>query len=172
MRSWSSRVGIRQEVEQALQEQPARTVYNPRFAEDQMALSLQAGLASLSPGVEAALIALGDQPQIQLEVVQMVIRRFQESRARLVFPSYRMRRGHPWLIARPLWGKLGAASSTGVEKPETMPVQSLRDFLQTFADQIAYIEVTDDSILRDVDTPSDYLKERPVQPAATEQEKP
>ena len=109
--------GARQEVEAALKEFPARTVYNPRYAEDQMALSLQVGLASLSPGMDAALIALGDQPQIQLEVVQQVLRGYQESRALLVFPSYQMRRGHPWIIARQLWEIIQEAVFTEDRKP-------------------------------------------------------
>jgi molybdenum cofactor cytidylyltransferase len=143
--------GSSQQVAAALQGYPARIAYNPRYAEDQMALSLQAGLASLPAGVEAALIALGDQPQMQPAVVRQVLQAYQGSRAPLVFPSYHMRRGHPWIIARSLWADL-------LEMPGA---NSLRELLQPFVDQIAYVLVDDDSILRDLDTPDDYLREQP-----------
>ena len=153
--------GARQEVEAALKESPARIVYNPRYAQDQMALSLQVGLASLSPEIDAALIALGDQPQIQPEVVQQVLRGYQESRALLVFPSYQMRRGHPWIIARQLWEIIQKAAFAETEDPEIRSGRSLRDILHAYADRIHYVDVLNDSILRDLDTPTDYLRERP-----------
>ena len=164
--------GARQEVEAALKEFPVRTAWNSRFAEDQMTLSLRVGLASLPTQIDAALIVLGDQPQIQLEVVQQVLRGYQASRALLVFPSYQMRRGHPWIIARQLWGVLGDASLTERENPENKSVPSLlRDILRIYADQISYVEVGNDSILRDVDTPADYLRERPGEGLAPDHEK-
>jgi len=144
--------GARQQVEAALQDHPVRTVHNPRYMEDQMVLSLQVGLASLPAGTDAALVALGDQPQVQPKVVRQVVQAYQESRAPLVFPSYGMRRGHPWVIAHPLWAGL----------LERTPAHTLRELLQPFADQIRYVVVEDDSILRDLDTPADYHKERPA----------
>jgi molybdenum cofactor cytidylyltransferase len=163
--------GARQEVEAALKESPARTAYNPRYTEDQMTLSLQVGLASLSPGIDAALIALGDQPQIQLEVVQQVLRGYQDSRALLVFPSYQMRRGHPWIIDRQLWKIIQEPVFSEKENLGTRPVLSLRDILQAYTDRIHYVEVPNDSILRDLDTPTDYLRERPGGRAAPDHEK-
>lgn len=146
--------GWRQQVEAALQNSPARMVYNPRYMEDQMALSIQVGLASLPAQTDAALIVLGDQPQMQSEVVRQVMRAYQESRAPLVFPSYHLRRGHPWIIARSLWGEL-------LEKASVL---TLREILNTYADQIRYVVVQDDTILRDLDTPADYQRERPGGP--------
>jgi molybdenum cofactor cytidylyltransferase len=163
--------GARQEVEAALKEHPARTVYNPRFAEDQMALSLQVGLASLPAGINAALIVLGDQPQMQLEVVQQVLQRYRESRALLVFPSYQMRRGHPWIIARPLWDVLEESVSTVTDNLEPKSMLSLRAILQAYANQVCYVEIANDSILRDLDTPADYSRERPGGQAAPGNEK-
>lgn len=144
--------GARQQVEAALQNHLARTVYNPRYMEDQMALSLQVGLANLPAGTGAALVVLGDQPQIQPKVVSQVVQAHQQSRAPLVFPSYGMRRGHPWLIARSLWGALLAGN----------PDQTLRDILRPYTDQTHFVVVQDDSILRDLDTPADYQKEQPA----------
>lgn len=162
--------GARQQVEQALSGLPVRTVYNPRYAEDQMALSLQIGLASLSAEIDAALVALGDQPQVRLEVVHTVLNTYRQTRAPLVFPSYRMRRGHPWIISRSLWRLVLALPDSQAASPQPAPLITLRDLLAPYGDQICYVEVDDDSILRDLDTPADYRMERPAEGSSLEQE--
>jgi len=100
---------------------------------------------------EAALICLGDQPQVEERSVRAVASRFVETRARLVVPSYRMRRGHPWLAARPLWDEI----------LQMNPQQTPRDFLNRHASKIEYANVDTPSILSDLDTLEDYLKSRP-----------
>lgn len=143
------------QVEEALRSQPVRLVFNPRFAEDQMALSLQAGLAELTTkwpdSIQAVLVALGDQPQIESPVVQAVIAEYRTSGAALVLPSYQMRRGHPWMIDRSLWPKIMGLT----------PQQTLRDFLSANTQDIRYLVVDRTSILQDLDTPADYEQQAP-----------
>jgi CTP:molybdopterin cytidylyltransferase MocA len=62
-----------------------------------------------------------------------------------------MRRGHPWLVARPLWEEILAMS----------PTESPREFLNRHAGEIEYVNVDNPSILADLDTLDDYLKSRP-----------
>ncbi len=144
--------GARQEVESALQNRTARCVFNPRYAEDQMLLSLQVGLSNLPAPVQACLVVLGDQPQIQASVVEEMLEVYRSTRAALVVPSYQMRRGHPWLIDRSLW-----------ESILTLPPQvTLRDVLKYYTAKIHYFLVDTDSVLRDLDTPADYERERPL----------
>jgi molybdenum cofactor cytidylyltransferase len=113
-----------------------------------MLSSLQVGLSALPEDCEAALVALGDQPQIQPQVVVGLLERYRSSRSELVVPSYRMRRGHPWIVGRSLWSDIQALS----------PPQTLRDLLQDKAGQIDYLEVDTGSILADLDTPDDYQR--------------
>jgi molybdenum cofactor cytidylyltransferase len=141
-------------VEAALQGSPARLVYNPRYKEEEMAYSLQTGLLALSEKVAASLVVLGDQPQIESEVVRDVLGAFELSKADLVIPSYRMRRGHPWLISRSLWQDLLNLPSG----------KTLRDLLNANADRIYYLEVKTPSILQDLDTPQDYQRQQPLPP--------
>lgn len=143
--------GAQQEIETALNGAPARLAFNPRFAASEMIDSLQVGLAQLSQAVEATLVALGDQPQIQLPVVQTVLRAYLEHPSGLIVPSYQMKRGHPWLVARALWAELS----------QIRPPETLRDFLGRHAEDIFYLPVSTDTVLRDLDTPADYERERP-----------
>jgi len=64
--------------------------------------------------------------------------------ARLILPSFEMRRGHPWLVRRELWPALAAAESG-------------RAFLRAHKAEITYIE-TDESVMKDMDTPEEYQK--------------
>jgi molybdenum cofactor cytidylyltransferase len=129
---------------------PLRSVYNPQFETGEMLSSLQCGLASLAPQVEFALIGLGDQPQLSLMAVQQVLAASELSLEQIIVPSYNLRRGHPWLVHRIFWDQILL-----LEPPLT-----LRDFLNAHADKICYIEA-DHTILKDLDTPEDYSRERP-----------
>jgi molybdenum cofactor cytidylyltransferase len=148
--------GANMEVSQALAclpgDWPVRDVFNPAYAAGEMLSSIQAGIAALGPEVRAALIALGDQPQIEIEVVRKVLHSYQEEGAVLIIPSYEMRRGHPMLLDRSLWVELRALQ----------PPQTIRDLVQAHASQIFYVTVQSASILQDVDTPDDYRKYLPA----------
>jgi len=143
--------GYKEHVEKILKTHPVRVVHNERYEDGEMLSSLQCGLRSLKPEAEAMLVALGDQPQVQERSVRRVCEAFQESKSPIVVPSYQMRRGHPWLVARPLWDELLKMKSP----------QSPRDFLNGHRDEIQYVEVDDPNILADLDTPEDYQKWRP-----------
>lgn len=128
-----------------------RTVQNRDYASGEMLSSLQLGLLSLPPATAAAMIVLGDQPGIQQEVVEALIRRYRDTGDSLILPSYQHRRGHPWLVARELWPKL----------LEMRPPETPRDFLNRRSGIIHYVEVSTSSIVEDIDNPEDYLKLKP-----------
>jgi molybdenum cofactor cytidylyltransferase len=146
--------GVRQAVEAEVmrlaEKFPVRCIHNPAYARGEMLSSLQCGLAALGPAVEAALIALGDQPQLSLESARRVVAAFESSGARLIVPSYNLRRGHPWLVQRDLWNEI-----LSLKAPET-----LRDFLNSHTGEILYVKA-DPTILKDLDTPDDYRREKP-----------
>jgi molybdenum cofactor cytidylyltransferase len=143
--------GAREQVERITERYPVRRIYNKDYAKGEMLSSLQLGLTAMSAQVQAALIGLGDQPQVQETSVRLVCEAYRENKPQLVVPSFQMRRGHPWLIARPLWGEL----------LELKPPESPRVFLNKHAGEIRYVEVDTPSILADLDTPEDYQKSHP-----------
>jgi len=147
--------GARRQVEALIaglaKDYPVRTVFNPAYTQGEMLSSIQAGLAALGPAPRAALVGLGDQPQVREGVVRGICAAFVETGAPLIIPSFRNRRGHPWLLARPLWAEFLALPAA------TTP----RDFLQVHTGGITYLTVEDDSILRDIDTPEEYNRQRP-----------
>jgi len=143
--------GAREQIEKVIAKYPVQIVYNKTYSNNEMLSSLQYGLNALKPQVEAALVVLGDQPQGQERSVQMVCGAFHDAKSNIIVPSYQMRRGHPWLVARPLWNEL----------LEMKFPQSPRDFLNIHKNEIHYITMEDQSILADLDTPDDYQRSHP-----------
>ena len=96
------------------------------------------------------MIVLGDQPQIQAETVRRVVEAYRQSTPRLVVPSHRMRRGHPWLVDRDLWPELLEMTAN----------DTAREFLSHHDREITYVEIDSETIHKDLDTPDDYLNSR------------
>lgn len=145
-----ARLQVEEEAMRLSKEYPIRVVYNPEHEKGEMLSSLQAGLQKANPAITAVLIGLGDQPQISRSAIQQVISAHVAIGASLVVPSFNLRRGHPWLVHKPLWAEIMSLSA-----PQTM-----RDFLQHHSRDILYVDA-DESILKDMDTPQDYQRERP-----------
>jgi molybdenum cofactor cytidylyltransferase len=139
--------GAAQQVE-ALLGKNVQTVFNESYKTGEMLGSIQTGLTAKLHGAGAALICLGDQPQVREKSVRQICAVFLESGSPLVVPSYQMHRGHPWLIARSIWDEL----------LDMKPPQTPRDFLQKHADEIKYVEMETPTIIEDLDTPEDYIK--------------
>jgi molybdenum cofactor cytidylyltransferase len=143
--------GMRELVETVIEPYPVQKVYNSKYEAGEMLSSLQLGLRALPNRVQATLIGLGDQPQVQERTVRLVCEAYQKNQSRVVVPSFQMRRGHPWLVARSLWHEILVLNSP----------DSPRDFLNRHAADIDYVEVETSSIITDLDTPEDYQKAHP-----------
>lgn len=148
--------GAHELVEEAVHEYgsryPVRSVHNKNYREGEMLSSIQQGLHDLGgKDVGAALIGLGDQPQVQERSVRLVLDKFKATTSPLVVPSFQMRRGHPWLMAESLWAEFAEMDHT----------KSARDFLNAHAGDIQYVEAGTPSIFADLDTPEEYRASRP-----------
>jgi molybdenum cofactor cytidylyltransferase len=125
--------------------------YNPRYEAGEMLSSIQSGIASLDEGYEAALIALGDQPQMQVETLVSVLAAAVGSQPGLVVPSHANRRGPPWLVGKAYWAEILAMNAT----------LTMRDFFRLHEREIRYVVVDSPSVLADLDTPEDYRRDKP-----------
>ncbi len=141
-------------IEAALTSYRVSTVFNPNYANGEMLFSIQTGLVSLPGCVQAALVVLGDQPQIEERTVRDMINLFRREHPLLIVPSFNMRSGHPWLIEKQLWPEIQALT----------PPDTMRKFFHQHRDFIRYMEVDSSSILSDLDTPEDYEKYKPASP--------
>ncbi len=137
---------------------PVEVVFNPDSEIGEMLSSVQVGMLSLlaktgnqdgdAEGIEAAMIVLGDQPQIESYIVQELIDSYRTTAIEIIVPSYQMHRGHPWLIGKSLWDEVFKIPAN----------ETLRDFLHRNKRRILHISVDTPSILQDLDTPEDYKR--------------
>ena len=138
------------QVDRVAAQAGALTAYNASYESGELLSSLQTGLRALGSELAACLLVLGDQPQLDLRVVSDLLTAYAEHSALIVVPHYQRRRGHPILIDRALWPELLALP----------PGSSPRDVLRAHDAETIYVNSATDSILRDIDTPEDYVRER------------
>lgn len=135
------------EVEAALADQTARCVFNPHYAAGEMLSSIQTGLAALQKDSAAALVCLGDQPQMEVTTLKVLLAEgMRTDWQRVIVPSYQMRAGHPILIPSYLYMQIMNTTET------------LRAVLRNAANSIDYLTVDSPTILMDLDTPEDYAR--------------
>lgn len=146
--------GAEEDVTKAIQPYAVRRVFNPEYRNGEMLGSIRVGLQSLSEEIQAAMFVLGDQPQIEEEVIRQLLGTFYQTDAALIIPSYQMRRGHPWIVRRRLWTEILALP----------PSATMRDFFKRWDKEIFYVNVMTASILMDIDTPEEYERQKPESP--------
>lgn len=145
-----------QEVGDQLSNASVHTVYNTAYFRREMLYSFQLGLKHLNaicsettqPLCAGTLFSLGDQPHVSAYVIEKIVAQVRQTPRRIVVPSYQMRRGHPFFIPRSLWPQI----------LDLGPADTLRSVVQQHAQSIAYVNLTTDSVLTDIDTPADYAR--------------
>ena len=129
-----------------------RRAVNPDPAAGQ-AGSVVAGVAALGPAIEAAVLALGDQPTVSPDVIRALVAVWRATGRPIAAPVYRDGRGNPVLFARAVFPELlvlaGDAGARAV----------------VAADPARVAVVTVDAAMPpDVDTPEDYARLRGLEP--------
>lgn len=134
------------EVAEAVKSWDVRLVYNPSF-NNGMYSSVQAGVRALEPTVRAFFILPADHPLIKAATVQKLLACFHSSGGQGIFyPVFNGQRGHPPLIStRYVDDILNGSNPDG-----------LQGLLNRFEDRAVDVEVADDGVLLDMDTPEDY----------------
>jgi molybdenum cofactor cytidylyltransferase len=123
---------------------PVRMVVNPRYTEGQ-STSLRAGLDALHPGTGAVVVALGDQPLPDPDVVRRLVAAFRTSGRPIAAPVYRDGRGNPVLFASALFGELRAVTGD----------RGGREVIARDSGRVVEVPV-DAPMPADIDTPDDY----------------
>lgn len=109
--------------------------------------SVQEGVKRLEPDVRAFFMTPVDTPLVRPDTVQRILASFADrGKPGIIYPVYRGRRGHPTLIA----AKYVEEILSG-----TQP-DGLRGLLIRHEDEAVEVEVNDEAVLLDMDTPEDY----------------
>jgi xanthine dehydrogenase accessory factor len=132
-------------VRAALAGRGVTIVENLGFAEG-LSSSLRAGLEALPAGADGALVLLGDMPRVGAHHLDRLIAAFDPRAGRAIcLPSFRARRGNPVL-----WGAAYFSEMTALTGDA-----GARALIARHAAQTVEVEMPDDGVLVDVDTPAE-----------------
>jgi molybdenum cofactor cytidylyltransferase len=149
-----------EQIQTLLDERPIKIVFNPDYREG-MLTSAQVGIRSLNfPNArnksdrDAFSLMLVDQPFITSSLIDKVIDAYAQTDKGIVLPSYNYQRGHPVVFHQRFADDILAlgAESGGV-----------RSIFKSHSEDIYYVPVDTDDVLRDIDYREDYeraLKEK------------
>lgn len=128
----------------------AVVVYNPDYARGELLSSLKVGLQAQSDAIPAALVVMGDQPELEIATVRQVVAAYTAGHGQIIAPVYQGQRGHPVLFDRRFWSDLLA-----------LPAGSMpRTVIAAHPAYFYPVEVASTSILYDIDTPEAYQAAR------------
>jgi molybdenum cofactor cytidylyltransferase len=142
-------------IQEAVDLTAVEIVTNRNYQQGQTS-SLQAGLAALETlpaqggwvleAPEAIILCLVDHPAFEPATVSALMAAFERTAAPVVVPVLGGRRGHPVLIARPLFGLLLALG----------PGEGANTVIRACQDRTELVAVSDPGILIDVDDPETH----------------
>jgi molybdenum cofactor cytidylyltransferase len=138
----------RDEVAAALSGLDVTLAHNPNFA-DGLSTSVRAGLQAVPAEADAAVICLGDMPQVQAALIDRLIAAFDPERgALIVVPTIGGQRGNPVLWSRRFF-------------PELMALEGdigARNVIGRYGEAVSELALSDAAALIDVDTPEALRK--------------
>jgi len=137
----------REKVEAALKGLPVRFVHNTDYAEG-LGTSLKAGIAAVPEENDAAVVCLGDMPQVDAALINRLIAAFDPERGALVVvPSIDGKRGNPVVWSRRFFHDLMAIQGD----------VGARHLIGNYTEAVVEVPVAGEAALTDVDTPESLL---------------
>jgi CTP:molybdopterin cytidylyltransferase MocA len=138
-----------EELRRKIAHLPVTILVNPEYQKGQLS-SLQVALRHLleDKNCSAMLMHLVDHPYIDPGLVNLLIRRFEESHKLIAVPRFHGKRGHPVIFARALFDELLNAPFD----------QGAKAVVNAHRDETLEIETEDEGITLDIDTPELYRR--------------
>ena len=137
-----------EQIAKELSGKPITIIHNPEYKTGMLS-SVRAGIRDINKECDAILVTLGDQPSITANLINKMFHEFSITDKKIIVPAYNSRRGHPIIFS-------------SIFKNEILTNYDdigLRGLLRTHENDIYEMDVTDDSIISDMDYPEDYQRE-------------
>lgn len=134
-----------EEIKSLIENQKVQFCVNESFLNGMLSSAI-CGFRALPHEAKAALVFLGDQPQIPPQATNLVIEVWMKSKKGIVMPTFNGRRGHPVLIE--------TRYKSEIEKLD--PERGLKTLSEKYKDDVFEVECEIPEILRDIDTQEEY----------------
>lgn len=140
-----------EQIQEIISDCAVKTVFNPDYHKG-MLTSVQAGvrslnLANVNESRNAFSLMLVDQPFITSTLIDKIIDAYTQVEKGIVLPSYDYRRGHPVIFNKKYADEILSLSLNS---------DGVRTLYKTYSEDIHYVEVGTDAVLRDIDYKEDY----------------
>jgi len=133
-------------VQQVLQELPLQIIYNEDWGQGQ-STSVKKAVQAITTEAQAVVFLLADQPLIHSALINELIKAYHKTAASIIIPRVLNKPGNPVLFDLGVW-RSALLQLSGDE--------GARQIIKQQREAIHYIELLDDQIFLDVDTPVEY----------------
>jgi len=125
------------------------TVTNPE-PEIGLSSSLRTGARNLPEGTNVVLITLADAPLVEASTIRQLVDAFEGLDARIVFPTFRGKQGHPVLWDVSLVPELASIEGD----------RGAKSVVERHRHEAHAVPLDDPGVCFDIDTPEDYARAR------------
>ena len=140
------------QVRSRLERRRVNFVHNPDYREG-LSTSVRTGMSAVAKGADAIMIYLADQPLIQPDEISRLIQAFAEAKRAgksIVVPFFENRRGNPVILD----------ASYRAMVLDIVGDVGCRRIIRRYPEQVFAVQMQTDHVVRDVDTPEDFLRVR------------
>ncbi|MED6339636.1 MAG: nucleotidyltransferase family protein [SAR324 cluster bacterium] len=138
-----------EKIKAVLHDQAVKFVENHRY-EEGMTTSIQSGVKASSNESTGLMICLADMPFVETSDLNLLIQAFNDYRSTesslIIVPVFQGKRGNPVLF-----------SEVFREKILTHKGEGCREIVRQFPHYVKEVSMENDNLLRDIDTPEDYM---------------
>jgi len=137
-----------EQVKEQLDGKQVKFVENPNYRQG-LSTSIHVGLAAVSPEANGIMIYLADQPLLEPDDVNRLIKAFAQAKAQsksIVVPVFRGRRGNPVILD----------SGYKAAILEVVGDVGCKRLIKRNPDQVLMVEMETDHVVRDIDRIEDY----------------
>lgn len=113
---------------------------------DGMFTSVIAGLKNISDQADGFFLLPGDMPMVKSRSVKIIVDEYKKSGTGIIYPCFLGERGHPPFISRKYINKILSSDLS----------DNLRSVLSRYDDDSIDLELIDQAILMDMDSPEDF----------------
>ena len=138
-----------EKIKAVLHDQAVKFVENPSY-EEGMTTSIQSGVKASSNESTGLMICLADMPFAETSDLNLLIQAYNDYRSTesslIIVPVFQGKRGNPVLF-----------SEVFREKILTHKGEGCREIVRQFPHYVKEVSMENDNLLRDIDTPEDYM---------------
>lgn len=135
-------------ITQELSNRPASIIVNENFKLGMLS-SVRCALRTIPGTCKAVLIALGDQPSITTQLVNVLLEAYRDTDKSIVIPTYKGKRGHPVIVSAKYKNEI-------LTKYDDV---GLRGLIHEHSDDVFELSVSMPDVCSDMNIPADYQRQ-------------